>query len=210
MTTRRKYFYALEADWPDVLADLESAVDVEYLNVRVRLDWTFQRYQAWSDLPIKKLQGEIFWHRYLIATPPGIAIKVPLQPNEEKGRLSGGSDDPLNGWRPTLEETPGTVLFDPRGYDPEISAAIGEPFIDEGWIATMFYEDKDSKAIYDVLLKAMTKRFANLKGTLFGPNAYREISENGWKYGQGGPLDLGDLLRARKPTAWKGNSGDSI
>lgn len=68
------------------------------------------------------------------------------------------------------------------------------------------YETPGSKAIFDTLVKAMRKRFANDTGTLFGYAAYHRILEDGWKFGQNGPNDDGgkdrDIARAKLPRAW--------
>ena len=110
------------------------------------------------------------------------------------------------------------MLFDPRGYDEDWRSEFTEqnlkaylskfdaPIIEEGWLATGHYEDEGSKRIFNGLVKAMRRRFASHKGNLFGQTAYARIIEDGWAFGQHGPLNNEegwDISEAKKPKLWK-------
>lgn len=135
-------------------------------------------------------------------TPSGQPIELPYSQDLMDEHSAAGAKDPQADLRPQLFDTPGRVLFQPKGHDPYWSTQFGAPFIDEGWVATTFYDDPDTKLIFDTIVKAMQKRFANLKGTLFGPNAYRQITERGWTFGQNGPEEDQDISAAKKPRMW--------
>ncbi len=205
MTTRRKYFYALEDDWPPVLTAVEDALDVEYVQERASDDWKFPRFPSWTSLQLSKQPDDLIQKRYMISSPPGAAFR-----EEEWLQRDRDAADPNSRRRPQIMDPPGAVLFDPRGFDPVVSKDIGTPFIDEGWLATGHYDVPGSKAIFDTLVKAMQKRFANYTGTLFGYCAYHRIIEDGWKFGQGGPNDNDekewDLARAKLPRSWNAKS----
>lgn len=199
MTTRRKYFYALSTDWAEVLCELESKIAVEYVEELAIKDWSHPRYRTWSDLPPRNPPNRRFPPRYLITSPPGRELGYGPSLREMVIRFGGNPDalpDVHPEWRPQLEWSAGTVLFDPAGD------GLGQGFIDEGWLCTGHYEDESSKRIFDTVARAMQKRFANLKGTFFGPEAYRKIVEESWHFGQdGGQLDW-DLSSAKTPKTW--------
>ena len=121
MSSRSKYFYAVEEDWPEVLSELDAAVDIEYVEERALDDWTFKKYITWGDLPpLRKTKEQIFGRSFLIVTPPGREFP-PGKP------VQGAHPN----WRPQVMTTPGTVMFDPCGYDESLTEELGAQFIDE-------------------------------------------------------------------------------
>ena len=205
MTIRRKYFYALEEDWPPVLTALEESLTVEYVEECTREDWSNPRYRSWHDLPMDKPRGERFWKRYLIVSPPGMDFPE-VQWLRRRAKELGLDPEARSGSkyvdRPQLIHHAGTVLFDPCGLERDYSEEHGVPYIEEGWIVTGHYENSVSKKLFDTLLKGMQKRFANYKGTLFGPMAHDKIVNQGWAFGQSGSLNDWDVSMAKKPKSW--------
>lgn len=200
MTTRRKYFYAVKEDWADVLDTLEQSLSIEYVQEHAAEDWTFPRFKTWRDWPsLWQPERRSFW-RFLIVIPPGREVVSDEGSQEQSARTLGFRTDllpkPHPDRRPQLEQIPGTVLFDPRG----VRSFDGHSNIAEGWMVTGHYEDPDSKRIFDVLVRAMRKRFANYKGCLFGPDAFRKITEERWDFDM---AEEWDISTAKKPKLWK-------
>ncbi|MEM7222575.1 MAG: hypothetical protein AAF495_06330 [Pseudomonadota bacterium] len=220
MTSRSKYYYALEEDWPDVLTALEDTVAVEYVPETSDENWTFPRFDTWREVePIRKKWKTRFWYRYLLV-PPGYKVVEDGTIRSLFAHPAAKSEEvdpelrPAGNRRPRLMTTPGCVRFDPGGVDEdflvnfeekdrqEYLRRYGTPYIEGGWLVAEDYDHPDTKRIYDVLVRTMQKRFANYKGTLFGPHAFKKIVEESWTFGQHGPLDW-DITTAKKPRLWQ-------